>query len=108
MMNSSGRLSGAHPRSRGEHAEERPGIVAGAWLIPAHAGSTSTDIKVETITRAHPRSRGEHAEERPGIVAGAWLIPAHAGSTPLRFGKRPANGAHPRSRGEHGCCVLQC
>ena len=70
----------AHPRSRGENAEDRQealkkmgsspltrGKQAGArnghgsgGLIPAHAGKTSSTCTRCSRTRAHPRSRGEN------------------------------------------------
>ena len=76
---------GAHPRSRGEHANKaRPrGVCQGSspltrgapqhrwpyswWtgLIPAHAGSTGPRMTGATRFGAHPRSRGEHIPRRP-------------------------------------------
>ena len=115
------RVSTAHPRSRGEHdvqfalpetalgsspltrgAHSRRGAPRpGSGLIPAHAGSTSSQLAMAGATTAHPRSRGEHAAQRiqeciqvgsSPLTRGARvrkpvtrrcvrLIPAHAGST---------------------------
>ena len=91
--------SGAHPRSRGEHADlpdgRKPGrgsspLTRGAphpsirnrcgWrLIPAHAGSTHKTTSPRRRKRAHPRSRGEHpVSELPHTVS--------PGSSPLTRG----------------------
>ena len=76
--------SRAHPRSRGEHADEPVFLELGEGsspltrgapalaictamrfgLIPAHAGSTITSIPSRNRSRAHPRSRGEHSLDR--------------------------------------------
>ena len=73
-------LTGAHPRSRGEHRFASHDQVAhsgssplargtlgccsscdGVYgLIPARAGNTSLTNHTRTCRRAHPRSRGEH------------------------------------------------
>ena len=91
----------AHPRSRGENPRIRRWSVrcwgsspltrgkptaansepGGQWLIPAHAGKTSTSRGSAPPKRAHPRSRGENRaadvlDETPG------------GSSPLTRGKR--------------------
>ena len=131
----------AHPRSRGEHRSGKTviSLIAGSspltrgapptgptpqtrrGLIPAHAGSTTSNNIHQTMSGAHPRSRGEHTI-RPFKMAGnpgsspltrgarssrsfciplPGLIPAHAGSTFFQeFLHSPAR-AHPRSRGEH-------
>ena len=74
------RITGAHPRSRGEHRLTRCLSVKGAGssplargallgsfnsavqrgLIPARAGSTPGKTPSTIPSRAHPRSRGEH------------------------------------------------
>ena len=137
---------GAHPRSRGEN--EKAGIPAqlgsgsspltrgkrgppGRWrgrsgLIPAHAGKTLLESKLELLKRAHPRSRGENSSGRgcPGTPGGSspltrgkhvgeiaardhrGLIPAHAGKTPIVFEAANRCRAHPRSRGENASAAL--
>ena len=97
------RITGAHPRSRGEHPVPSAsgldsvgsspltrGARAGAvgscgWrgLIPAHAGSTVEKAKQVAGGEAHPRSRGEHHTTMMAIHHRVGLIPAHAGSTPV-------------------------
>ena len=77
----SGRVSSAHPRSRGEHsvtAEPAAGatgssplargtriggepLMAANRLIPARAGNTGAVMRTAACLAAHPRSRGEHA-----------------------------------------------
>ena len=115
------RFSRDHPRSRGEHGHnEQPshhrvgsspltrgapiankhGLLA-SGIIPAHAGSTASNLTSSTSSPDHPRSRGEHGSGMPapcgmtgsspltrGALAGgtrgrrgAGIIPAHAGST---------------------------
>ena len=95
------KLSGAHPRSRGENAEgsthcavargsspltrgKRKGLCRRRdqeRLIPAHAGKTRRPRRRGKFRWAHPRSRGENL-----------LMPAHMpsmkGSSPLTRGKR--------------------
>ena len=91
--------SGAHPRSRGEHAALiTPLIVAagssplargallrgpyqagGGGLIPARAGSTRGPPGTRCRSWAHPRSRGEHCFVAP-------IKPGAAGSSPLARG----------------------
>ena len=73
--------SWAHPRSRGENADESRRSV-----IPK--GSS-------------PLTRGKHEEPLRG-ASRAGLIPAHAGKTPILRRGVFAPGAHPRSRGENG------
>ena len=72
--------SGAHPRSRGEHAMS---------TAPARRRRGSS-----------PLARGAPREVGVGVLA-RGLIPARAGSTLLRLASRRGRGAHPRSRGEH-------
>ena len=110
-----------HPRSRGEHASSvvsqawwfgssplargapvvRHRPLAGAGIIPARAGSTSSTCRSGRRGRDHPRSRGEHSHtsplrstatgssplargarrSRPERMGGRGIIPARAGST---------------------------
>ena len=111
----------AHPRPCGEHERMNPKIAAqlgssppvrgarvgcagwcGRWgLIPARAGSTSSNNSPYTLPWAHPRPCGEHTNtwrvswlgtgSSPPVrgalvtkiaeIAAAGLIPARAGST---------------------------
>ena len=95
------RVSGAHPRSRGEHSTPKRQsyppdgsspltrgalLGCGAYgdshgLIPAHAGSTGGIPDRRIFRRAHPRSRGEHS-----IPASPWN--KTSGSSPLTRGAR--------------------
>ena len=70
----------AHPRSRGEHAQN-------IYNATAVLGSS-------------PLTRGAHGGDHPWPV-GRGLIPAHAGSTTKAPDRERGRGAHPRSRGEH-------
>ena len=112
--------AGSSPLTRGAQ-RARCVALRPRGLIPAHAGSTTTQARALTAPTAHPRSRGEHphkhvnAEGREGsspLTRGAQtdgdllddllgLIPAHAGSTPSSDRTPHAQTAHPRSRGEH-------
>ena len=131
----------AHPRSRGENRctastkrattgsspltrgkrERRRDPIAGARLIPAHAGKTVSCLRGCRPQRAHPRSRGENDPGglRPRGIGGsspltrgkhfvdgngsirARLIPAHAGKTRKVLPGTTGTMAHPRSRGEN-------
>ena len=131
----------AHPRSRGENypswSRGRAGVgsspltrgklnpmtatIAGARLIPAHAGKTRRTRPPSLTRRAHPRSRGENQGQRGwrrppqgsspltrgkltvrlGVPATVRLIPAHAGKTTRGPGGSLSSPAHPRSRGEN-------
>ena len=71
---------GAHPRSRGEHAE-------GSVIALSHGGSS-------------PLARGTHRRNYPADFPGG-LIPARAGNTSRACPGLVGGGAHPRSRGEH-------
>ena len=93
--------SGAHPRSRGENAEDQtrniyePGsspLTRGklstttlgqltTGLIPAHAGKTRSYPPPCNASSAHPRSRGEN-KACPDAPSGTF------GSSPLTRGKR--------------------
>ena len=90
---------GAHPRSRGDHADLAlynraywgssplargpqlviPAARARGGLIPARAGTTDSLPETQERVWAHPRSRGDHS---PSATAGA----AAAGSSPLARG----------------------
>ena len=91
--------SSAHPRSRGEHINDRgdlicpPGssplargtFLSEVWcvgcfrLIPARAGNMQNASASVKGTAAHPRSRGEH--DVRACAAGGWR-----GSSPLARG----------------------
>ena len=91
----------AHPRSRGENAEQVRIVLRGlgsspltrgkpCWrvrsvlhggLIPAHAGKTSMATARPSRNGAHPRSRGENS----GRAVRFWSC---TGSSPLTRGKR--------------------
>ena len=75
-------LSGAHPRSRGEH-------------LPL------VDVVVGCVGSS-PLARGTqgHLQGKP---AEGGLIPARAGNTYPRAQWLESGRAHPRSRGEHTC-----
>ena len=99
--------TGAHPRSRGDHAVEgrKPVAVTGSsplargppllrkaranrrGLIPARAGTTSAIIWVIRRRRAHPRSRGDHkpSSRKPS---------PRRGSSPLARGPHIEGGRH--------------
>ena len=115
------RLSGDHPRIRGEHpvagvdahvgdgssphTRGAPRCSCAALLrsgiIPAYAGSTATTAALSCTTRgSSPHTRG--APE----IFGVWqnrrrIIPAYAGSTGRRGTGRMTPPDHPRIRGEH-------
>ncbi len=114
------RGDGSSPLTRGAPVH-RGCFVILVRLIPAHAGSTVTELLFVNAHAAHPRSRGEHGgwafKLKPvmgssPLTRGALralrascrfmgLIPAHAGSTTILMGFHPPPPAHPRSRGEH-------
>ena len=54
------KVSGAHPRSRGEHSFSFSTQAPPPGLIPARAGNTTKHREGTGLIRAHPRSRGEH------------------------------------------------
>ena len=92
-----------HPRSRGEHSEQRDagqnrvgssplargtrgGCASGsvhARFIPARAGNTAAPCDRARRRPVHPRSRGEHSPYPPSIVS--------------------TSGSSPLARGTHGC-----
>ena len=104
--------SGAHPRSRGEHAEQIRSLATATGssplargtlfaaiigtnltgLIPARAGNTSGTVTVRACKRAHPRSRGEHRGFRDCTIT-------VLGSSPLARGTLRVGGC---SRGSSG------
>ena len=101
------RLSGDHPRIRGEHssfsarllisrgssphtrgAPAPPVIrVAEGGIIPAYAGSTMATYRLDLMTQDHPRIRGEHSNP----LEQHW---GHPGSSPHTRGalKSSRNG----------------
>ena len=112
---------GSSPHTRGalqpfDLAEDVVGI------IPAYAGSTSTNSWRGRSSTDHPRIRGEHPESDAGALPvggssphtrGAQpheaasremkrIIPAYAGSTVRRASSTWSTADHPRIRGEHG------
>ena len=78
-LNSSS-LTGAHPRSRGEHAA----LLRLSTTLP---GSSPLARGTPKLALSCTKARG--------------LIPARAGNTPRTREADPVPGAHPRSRGEH-------
>ena len=113
--------SGAHPRSRGEHA-----TVAGATigllgssplargalvgevategtggLIPARAGSTPVHTRRHWQGWAHPRSRGEHIPVLRSLLPAQGSSPLVRGAPRTSRARASRSRAHPRSRGEH-------
>ena len=114
------RLSGDHPRMRGEH-DGLAQKLGGDGIIPACAGSTCLAKSMHVCAGDHPRMRGEHlkmyrttsafsgssphargapqlVEHRP-VVRG--IIPACAGSTSCQSRSGWPCWDHPRMRGEH-------
>ncbi len=70
----------AHPRTRGEHAEE----------VAKNGGTHGSS----------PHTRGTR-KDRDRQRRACRLIPAHAGNTHRGRGRWPRRSAHPRTRGEH-------
>ena len=117
----SGRYSGAHPRSRGENSRRRPAatsirgsspltrgkrlnrfaVFVDQGLIPAHAGKTIRGHARASPPEAHPRSRGENPPADSTTSGAGRLIPAHAGKTRTPACSTSRKRAHPRSRGEN-------
>ena len=132
---------GDHPRIRGEHVDKqlarpffdgssphtRGARVSGRTctrsgrIIPAYAGSTSSNTALCHRARDHPRIRGEHRRRpvadlprggssphtrgarHPGEVRPKrpGIIPAYAGSTRWKKCDSDFGRDHPRIRGEH-------
>ena len=130
-----------HPRIRGEHqpTHDTPATTRGSsphtrgarigsaapatsvGIIPAYAGSTTTNAPYHLAGADHPRIRGEHepntndAQSEAGSsphTRGARapetaprgrrrIIPAYAGSTAPAYAPRLRGADHPRIRGEH-------
>ena len=108
------------PLTRGKHPAWILRVIA-SRLIPAHAGKTRCNPRVQPCVAAHPRSRGENSGLRLWLSArsgsspltrgkrgggrlarwGGRLIPAHAGKTILAAVNGSSLTAHPRSRGEN-------
>ena len=98
-----------HPRIRGEHVcREWQGRSADG-IIPAYAGSTTSETFVSwfmsgssphtrgaprlathssTTCRDHPRIRGEHRHLLKHLLGFDGIIPAYAGSTPCPLRRR--------------------
>ena len=115
------RLSGDHPRIRGEHADHELAEGVHEGSSPHTRGAPPMSCRPRKSRRDHPRIRGEHLlttpsspwnagssphtrgalHDRVGGQAWSRIIPAYAGSTRQfsgRFARRPD---HPRIRGEH-------
>ena len=113
-------MPGSSPRLRG--AQIRVGAkLLQLRLIPASAGSTSSDPRPGCVGWAHPRVCGEHGYLVHGrasttgssprlrgapihlaaSIGEPRLIPASAGSTRRRSPDAARSGAHPRVCGEH-------
>ena len=111
----------AHPRSRGENADNMLIACLSVGSSPLTRGKPPPPSGARASGPAHPRSRGENcsgssrasmsrgsspltrgkpaaAEARDQITG---LIPAHAGKTRGRRGRSRGLAAHPRSRGEN-------
>ena len=73
-------ITGAHPRSRGEHHHDE-----------------TIDSQV---TGSSPLARGTRVQNSCSVYV-VGLIPARAGNTRVPFQWLRVRGAHPRSRGEH-------
>ena len=86
VLNAAFKELGAHPRSRGEHINQKGKIEIETGSSPLARGTRQEDIQ-------NPRDGG--------------LIPARAGNTLAHFRLLPVFRAHPRSRGEHAGHVLQ-
>ena len=140
-MACAGLTAADHPRIRGEHAGEFAGGVRtlgssphtrGApekrqrprlllRIIPAYAGSTTSNPRCSSSKPDHPRIRGEHdtrllallfcvgssPHTRGAPFMPSWrlgdfgIIPAYAGSTGRRRSCESRRRDHPRIRGEH-------
>src|SRR5690606_39199879 len=114
------RVPGSTPRARGARTRVRPHVRRGR-IIPACAGSTTSNPSAVTGSRDHPRVRGEHRRtssppmESSGssprargalldsgdLVIPNGIIPACAGSTGRCCTRAPPTTDHPRVRGEH-------
>ena len=114
-----------HPRGSSPHTRGAPRLVDGVegkqGIIPAYAGSTSSNTVSCHQAKDHPRIRGEHYShecELPdshgssphtrgalpdvhGRHRRARIIPAYAGSTRSCPAPPERYRDHPRIRGEH-------
>ncbi len=113
-------LAGSSPRMRGAPSGATS-CTSLLRIIPAYAGSTTSDGATVGPTEDHPRVCGEHARHRrhrrqclgssprmrgaPKLMDGrkksTRIIPAYAGSTPCGKCGYMANSDHPRVCGEH-------
>ena len=111
---------GSSPLTRGKRVEAGHAGEE-VRLIPAHAGKTTSRLRLPLFGTAHPRSRGENkialAKHPPFLGSspltrgkqtcsashhvGSGLIPAHAGKTTPVCNSVHKTSAHPRSRGEN-------
>ena len=72
------------------------------WIIPAYAGSTTTDSRRWRYWRDHPRIRGEHQPRVRRALLRPGIIPAYAGSTTTQaFSVTLCRGSSPHTRGAH-------
>ena len=105
---SSRRLSGDHPRIRGEHTlvVSRVHLMPGSSphtrgahargiqgpfdsrIIPAYAGSTDQVALTVVVAGDHPRIRGEHAAAALGPLGGVGSSPHTRGARPAGRGRR--------------------
>ena len=112
--------TGSSPHTRGARRRDDRRPPCGR-IIPAYAGSTTSDAQSEAFSADHPRIRGEHVRvgresdhgdgSSPhtrgapcsiGVMAPARrIIPAYAGSTRLMGAVGSILPDHPRIRGEH-------
>ena len=112
-------MTGAHPRSRGEHGgsfvadgfEEGSSPLARgapiAWrsscaragLIPARAGSTLYSSSWFLSSWAHPRSRGEHMKSTMLAIIVLGSSPLARGAHARSGGRRPPRGLIPARAG---------
>ena len=97
-------LCGSSPHTRGARScRVRLGVQGG--IIPAYAGSTSTQRLRPCSRRDHPRIRGEHLGYPRYDFGDGGIIPAYAGSTPSQAPRSRRGQDHPRIRGEHDFLV---
>ena len=95
-----GQSQGSSPHTRG--APDLDLLKAeGSGIIPAYAGSTTTDRGRTVLVEDHPRIRGEHGRSRHPGRSLPRIIPAYAGSTSSPAAHPSSRSDHPRIRGEH-------
>ena len=92
------RDQGSSPRVRGR-LDPPEGVLAGAGLIPASAGQTTSDYRsAQSRDGSSPRVRGRRRSSCSSFGL-RGLIPASAGQTSPRLMIRPLHRAHPRECG---------